>query len=329
MVELPQRIAVVFLSFCVVFFSVRFAGGCATGETVPSQHTAETPDASLPTGTDGGPDSSPARPPFDSGTYPPMYSDPFDSGSFLDAGSSSDVLFDASLAPCVPTGSEICDGKDNDCDGKIDEDFLCKLGATDGPLCVTSCGSAGQRICEAPACSWGACKPFPENCSNTIDDDCNGLIDCLDPACASSPDCTSKPDAGTVTGLPDASCFTTVKFSYAGPSSPGFVWIDAWWKNADGTVRPWSKIAECVDTTSGDGKLDCAFNISCGASSFEFQVYLPDGRYWGDKSYATTGGKGATVGTVTLATPKGPLAFTMIPNPWGDPYYNGFVSSIP
>ncbi len=35
----------------------------------------------------------------------------------------------------------------------------------------------------------GAVTPNAENCQNGLDDDCNGLIDCVDPTCASDPAC--------------------------------------------------------------------------------------------------------------------------------------------
>src|ERR1700722_12455505 len=51
------------------------------------------------------------------------------------------------------------------------------------------------------ACT-GAALPGAEagHCSDGIDNDCNGLTDCKDPACATDPACLPAPDAG-----PDAS----------------------------------------------------------------------------------------------------------------------------
>ena len=125
---------------------------------------------------------------------------------------------------CNPQ-QEICDNKDNDCDGKVDEDFPNK-----GKACVVkgqlgicrdtvyTCGSQGKLVCEGKAtkevcngkdddcdgfvdegvqkdleCGVGACKrkikgcnpkdciPGPkrglEVCFNNIDDDCNGQVD--------------------------------------------------------------------------------------------------------------------------------------------------------
>lgn len=72
------------------------------------------------------------------------------------------------LGPTV----ELCDGKDNDCDGLTDED------ESGNPLtrpCSTACG-LGTQTCSLAA--WGACsaQPTVEIC-NGVDDDCDGAID--------------------------------------------------------------------------------------------------------------------------------------------------------
>ena len=86
---------------------------------------------------------------------------------------------------------EVCDGQDNDCNGKVDELDECKCwpptsketcysgdSATKGKgVCV-----AGQRICLSNG-QWSACEgeitPQKEDC-NGKDDDCNGQVDELD-----------------------------------------------------------------------------------------------------------------------------------------------------
>lgn len=137
------------------------------------------------------------------------------------------------------------------------------------------------------------------------------------------------PDTGTLdSGVDTGTCTRTVSVLYIGPVIPGFTVINAWWQPPGLAPRAWGKISECADLFSGDGVLDCAFNVPCGTTSLEFQIDLPDGRFWGDKSFWPTGGKGATIGTVWLKTPKGPLTYTMIPNPKGGPYFNGFVAAV-
>jgi hypothetical protein len=66
-------------------------------------------------------------------------------------------------------GEEVCDGKDNDCDGKVDENIVAP--------CSTQCG-AGIQICFAGV--LGQCSarvPTDEICKNGKDDDCDGMVD--------------------------------------------------------------------------------------------------------------------------------------------------------
>lgn len=74
---------------------------------------------------------------------------------------------------CTPP-AETCNARDDDCDGSVDEDFVCRQGSTG--TCTTSCGSTGSRICSS-SCAWGACVPPAESCGNGRDDDCDGSVD--------------------------------------------------------------------------------------------------------------------------------------------------------
>ena len=73
--------------------------------------------------------------------------------------------------PCrgeVTPSQEVCDGKDNDCDGQTDEDLK--------RACSSSCGQ-GYRICQGGI--WSDCqapKPQKEVCDGK-DNDCDGQID--------------------------------------------------------------------------------------------------------------------------------------------------------
>ena len=64
--------------------------------------------------------------------------------------------------------TEVCDGKDNDCDGTTDENLVqhCNLGCGDG---TQTCQSGNWSDCSAPG-------PQPESCDG-FDNNCNGAID--------------------------------------------------------------------------------------------------------------------------------------------------------
>ena len=95
--------------------------------------------------------------------------------------------------------AEICNGRDDDGNGLIDEIFECSVGRR-GSTCVTVCGANGYQLCNA-SCRWSlTCQTYPEDCHDTIDNDCNGRTDCADTACASDPSCQPVPlaDAGMI-----------------------------------------------------------------------------------------------------------------------------------
>jgi len=82
----------------------------------------------------------------------------------------------------VGPAGEICDGKDNDCDGAIDNGAQCCQEGANRPCGVSNVGICKLGVSRCTSGVWEECKRavMPESverCGNDEDDDCDGEID--------------------------------------------------------------------------------------------------------------------------------------------------------
>ncbi|MFH2028600.1 MAG: putative metal-binding motif-containing protein, partial [Nanoarchaeota archaeon] len=81
----------------------------------------------------------------------------------------------------IPPIHEICNGVDDDCNGKIDDGLICECHVGQTEICGTDTGQckSGERTCLDGL--WGECvgsiNPIDEVCGDGRDNDCNNIID--------------------------------------------------------------------------------------------------------------------------------------------------------
>ncbi len=144
---------------------------------------------------------------------------------------------------------------------------------------------------------------------------------------SSSSSGSSSSSSGSPSGVPQGK----VLFQYQGATLPGKNQFQAMWDPPGLVFYDWvpSTFALCPDLAPGDGQLECLLDMPSGTKGFLFQVSLPDGSWWGDMSFDPKGGKGKTIGQVTLTGPQGDIPYVLVSNGSGSFYMNGFVALIP
>jgi hypothetical protein len=171
---------------------------------------------------------------------------------------------------------EVCNLIDDDCDGRVDDGIDLQ---TDAENCG-ACGKACQTD-KGQTCAAGVCKDPPENCSDGLDNDNDGSIDCADSqcnnlACGAGCKCVGTVPTETtcadgldndkdgLSDCADAECGD--RLCKASPSTFACALSVC---SCRGELAPAAETA-CTDGIDNDcnGKADCAdiscANVSCG-----------------------------------------------------------------
>jgi len=166
-------------------------------------------------------------------------------------------------------GLTCTDGINNDCDGQTDcEDPDCR---DDDPICAAVV--CGDGVCDAPAENSCACPPdcgppefqeFPGlTCTDGINNDCDGQMDCEDPDCRDDPICAGPVCGDGVCATPagENPCTCTPDCGPSEPEDHPAVCEDGLDNDCDGAI-------DCADPECAPFPpcLGCNFNGLCEPS---------------------------------------------------------------
>jgi hypothetical protein len=203
------------------------------------------------------------------------------------------LAWGACVGATLPTSESCTGGLDEDCDGLVD---CADPDCVPDPVCIPDCapgqtqpcytgpaGTSGVGACKAgtKSCSaagrWGPCMnevlpgknetPLNLNCTNGVDDDCDGLADCQELLCLVVSGCSPQICTPNTT----ESCYTgPAGTSGVGPCKAGTKTCASdgkSWGPCTGQVLPASEASACQDQVDNDcnGRVDC-MDAACSAA---------------------------------------------------------------
>jgi hypothetical protein len=187
------------------------------------------------------------------GDCAPSCTDADNDGYYAEEGCGTAVDCD-DLDPMVrPGAEEVCtDGVDNDCDGMVD---MADPGAVGCPAQCTDADADDYNV-EGGGCGPADCDDqdsavnpgASEDCSNGLDDDCDGLVDDEDTDCGACVPTHQKESGKRCSDTIDNDCDGAT--DYADPDC------------SDATSS--SEVCDDGVDNDGDGKIDCEDRRDCG-----------------------------------------------------------------
>ena len=175
-------------------------------------------------------------------------------------GRSDEGLLNA-CGGCGAPLAEACDGVDQDCDFIVDEGAGCPCPAGTTEMCGTDEGecTVGIRGCEAGE-GWSECdgvRPSPDIC-NGLDDDCDGIID-APPDGAAYDSCDCAPGEVEPCGVDVGACVQGMRSCQDGAWGPCMGAVEPADEGCDG-------VDDDCDGTVDEGACECEVGTSraCG-----------------------------------------------------------------
>ena len=243
----------------------------------------------------------------------------------------------------IPNAAEICNGKDDDCDGQIDEGNVCGGGnpCVVGQSCTT--GLPGQCAAGTSACPNGmngamvcvqnvqpsaeTCNGFDDDCDGVVDDNCNGGAVKM---CTVQFDWTFDSNAQY---QPVSSVIGGVFAGWDPPSgAPQSHWMPS---GAAATNANIQANAACVLTHVATNTWSCSLQVENGTPSLLFVMGIQNpasltGMTWSyDSGSWPGGGYGSFIGTKTVHVNGIVQTPTLVDNFDGTPNTsNGLLSTI-